>query len=171
MIGISTFCTAFRNSSPMPGHWNTLSVISAKAMIEPSCRPAMVITGTSVFFSAWPKLTARSVRPARRELDVVGAQHLDHLAAHQAHDQRHLEQAERDRRQDERLEAGGGEQAGGPEAEAHDIAAPERGQHAERHREQEDQQDADQEGRQRDADQRSRRREKRSSSERRCSAV
>ena len=40
----------------MPGHWNTLSVISAKAMIEPSCSPAMVITGTRVFFSAWPKL-------------------------------------------------------------------------------------------------------------------
>ena len=39
----------------MPGHWNTVSVMMAKAMIEPSCRPAMVITGTSVFFSAWPK--------------------------------------------------------------------------------------------------------------------
>ena len=66
MIGMSTFCTALRNSSPMPGHWNTLSVISAKAMIEPSCRPAMVITGTSVFFSAWPKFTARSESPRAR---------------------------------------------------------------------------------------------------------
>ena len=37
---------------------------------------------------------------------------------------------------------------------ATDLAAAERGQHAERHREEVDQQDADQEGRQRDADQR-----------------
>ena len=50
----------------MPGHWNTLSVISANAMIEPSCRPVMVITGTKVFFSAWPKFTARSVSPRAR---------------------------------------------------------------------------------------------------------
>ena len=77
----------------MPGHWNTVSVMIAKAMIAPSCRPVMVITGTSVFFSAWPKWIARSVQAARaRELDVVGAQHLEHLRAHQPHDQRHLEQ-------------------------------------------------------------------------------
>ena len=50
----------------MPGHWNTVSVMIAKAMIEPSCRPVIVITGTSVFFSAWPKLIARSVRPRAR---------------------------------------------------------------------------------------------------------
>ncbi len=50
----------------MPGHWNTYSVMIAKAMIEPSCRPAMVITGTSVFFSAWPKWTARVGRPRAR---------------------------------------------------------------------------------------------------------
>jgi hypothetical protein len=43
------------NSRPTPGHWNTVSVMMAKAMIEPICRPVMVITGTSVFFSAWPK--------------------------------------------------------------------------------------------------------------------
>ena len=39
----------------MPGHWKTVSVMIAKAMRPPSCRPVMVITGTSVFFSAWPK--------------------------------------------------------------------------------------------------------------------
>ena len=43
------------NSSPMPGHWNTVSVMIANAISEPSCRPVIVITGTSVFFSAWPK--------------------------------------------------------------------------------------------------------------------
>ncbi len=50
----------------MPGHWKTVSVTMAKAMIAPSCNPVMVMTGTSVFLSAWPKLTARSVRPRAR---------------------------------------------------------------------------------------------------------
>ena len=68
------------------------------------------MTGTSVFFSAWPKWTARVGEAARAgELDVVGAQHLQHLGPHEAHDQRHLEQAERDRGQDQRLQARGGE--------------------------------------------------------------
>ena len=39
----------------MPGHWNTVSVMIAKAISEPSCNPVMVMTGTRVFFSAWPK--------------------------------------------------------------------------------------------------------------------
>jgi hypothetical protein len=38
----------------------------AKAMIEPSWSPATVITGTSVFFSAWPEMDARVVRPRAR---------------------------------------------------------------------------------------------------------
>ena len=42
------------------------SVMIAKAITAPSCRPATVITGTSVFLSAWPKWTARSVRPRAR---------------------------------------------------------------------------------------------------------
>ena len=50
----------------MPGHWNTVSVMMAKAMIEPSCSPVMVMTGTSVFFSAWPKWIARSLSPRAR---------------------------------------------------------------------------------------------------------
>ena len=157
MIGISTFCTACTNSSPMPGHWNTVSVMIANAMTEPNCSPATVMTGTSVFFSAWPKWTARVGQAAGAgEADVVGAQHLQHLGAHQPHDQRHLEQAERDRRHDQRLQAGDREQAGRPPADPDDVAAAERRQPAQRHREQVDQQDADQEGRQRDADQRHR---------------
>ena len=50
----------------MPGHWNTVSVTSENATMPPNCRPMMVITGTSVFFSAWPKLIARLVRPRAR---------------------------------------------------------------------------------------------------------
>jgi hypothetical protein len=38
----------------------------AKAMMAPSCRPITVITGTSVFFSAWPKLMVRSGSPRAR---------------------------------------------------------------------------------------------------------
>ena len=35
-------------------------------MIPPICKPTMVITGTSVFFSAWPKYTAWLLRPRAR---------------------------------------------------------------------------------------------------------
>ena len=63
---MSAKVTAWMNISPMPGHWNTVSVMIAKAMIEPSCSPVIVITGTSVFFSAWPKLIARLARPRAR---------------------------------------------------------------------------------------------------------
>ena len=50
----------------MPGHWKTVSVMIEKAISVPICRPAMVMTGTIVFFSAWPKLTARRDRPRAR---------------------------------------------------------------------------------------------------------
>ena len=50
----------------MPGHWKTVSVMMAKAISAPSCSPVIVITGTSVFFSAWPKYTERSGRPRAR---------------------------------------------------------------------------------------------------------
>src|SRR2546430_2415413 len=43
MIGISTFCTACTNNSPMPGHWNTVSVMIANAITEPNCRPATLV--------------------------------------------------------------------------------------------------------------------------------
>jgi peptide/nickel transport system permease protein len=39
------------NSKPMPGHWNTVSVMIENAMSVPSCSPMMVITET-VF--QWP---------------------------------------------------------------------------------------------------------------------
>jgi hypothetical protein len=51
---------------PHPGHWKTVSVTMANAMMPPSCRPVMVMTGTSVFLSAWPKWIARSVSPRAR---------------------------------------------------------------------------------------------------------
>ena len=52
---MSANVTAWMNSRPMPGHWNTVSVMIANAISEPSCRPVIVITGTNVFFRACPK--------------------------------------------------------------------------------------------------------------------
>ena len=89
-----------------------------------------------------------------READVVGAQHLEHLGAHQALDQRHLKEAQRDRGQDQRFQPGGRQQARAPPADQHGVAAAEGRQPAELYREDQDQQDADQEGRQRHADER-----------------
>ncbi len=66
ITGTSTTATELTNSEPTPGHWNTVSVTIAKAMTEPSCNPVMVITGTSVFLSAWPKLMARLESPRAR---------------------------------------------------------------------------------------------------------
>ncbi len=66
ITGMSANCTAWMNSSPMPGHWNTVSVMMVNAIKPPSCRPVIVITGTSVFFNAWPKYTARSLMPRAR---------------------------------------------------------------------------------------------------------
>ena len=61
---------------------------------------------------------ARLRQAARaRELDVVGAQHLQHLGAHQPHDQRELEDRQRDRRQHDVVPAVAREQAGGPPAQ------------------------------------------------------
>ncbi len=90
------------------------------------------------------------------EADIVGAQHLEHLGAHQPHDQGHLEQAQCDRRHDQGLEPGNGEQSRAPPADPHHLAAAERRQPAESDGEKVNQQDADQEGRQRDSDQRDR---------------
>ena len=50
----------------MPGHWNTVSVMIAKGDQRAELQPVMVITGTSVFFSAWPKCTTRSGGPRAR---------------------------------------------------------------------------------------------------------
>ena len=52
MIGMSTFWIACTNNRPIPGHWNTVSVMIENAITEPNCSPATVMTGTSVFFSA-----------------------------------------------------------------------------------------------------------------------
>ena len=47
MIGISTKYTALINKEPIPGHWNTVSVIFEKAIKVPIFIPQVVITGMS----------------------------------------------------------------------------------------------------------------------------
>jgi hypothetical protein len=79
-----------------------------------------------------------------------------HPGARQAHQERRLIEGEGKRGQDQRLAAGGGEEAGGPRSQPHRRAAPEGRQPAERDRESPDQQETDQERRQADADQRQR---------------
>ena len=41
---MSANVTAWMNSKPMPGHWNTVSVMMAKAIRPPICKPEIVIT-------------------------------------------------------------------------------------------------------------------------------
>ena len=88
------------------------------------------------------------------ELDVVGAQHLQHLGTHQAQDQGELEDRQRDGRQDDVQPAIDREQARAPPADLHRLAAAEAGQPAQPNREHQDQQNADQERRQRHTEQR-----------------
>jgi hypothetical protein len=103
----------------------------------------MVITGTKVFFNACP-----------RELDVVGAQHLQHFRAHQAHDQRQLKDAQRHRGQDQVLPPIHRQQARGPATQVHHLASTKTRQPLQDHRKHQDQQDANEEGGQRNAQER-----------------
>ena len=91
-----------------------------------------------------------------REFDVIGAQHFQHLGAHQPQDQRHLEQAQRNRGQYQCLQAADGQKTGRPQTKLDSIAAPERGQPSQPHRENQDQENTDQKRRQRNADERNR---------------
>ena len=58
--------TDWMNSSPMPGHWKTVSVISAKAIRLPICMPVTVITGIRQLRRARRKCTMRSGKPRAR---------------------------------------------------------------------------------------------------------
>src|SRR5574343_1319302 len=87
------------------------------------------------------------------KLDVVGAQHLQHLGTYQPHDQRDLEDGQRDGRQHDVVPALERQQAAGPPVDVHHLTTPEAGEPAQSHGEQQDQQDADQEGGQRDPQQ------------------
>ena len=53
-------------SLPMPGQANTLSVTTAKAMVEPSSSPTTVTTGIMMFFSTCTKITRAGVSPLAR---------------------------------------------------------------------------------------------------------
>jgi hypothetical protein len=94
-----------------------------------------------------PEVDGAVRQPARPcELDVVRAQHLEHLGAHQPHDQRQLEHGQGDGGEDQVLPAVDGEKARGPRPEGDHLAATETGQPLQRDGEDQDEQDADQEG-------------------------
>ncbi len=132
----------------------TVSVTIAKAMTEPSWRPAMVTTGTSVLRSAWRNSMTRSPEATGAgEADEIGTHHLQHLGAHKAHDERELEEGECQNRHDQRFAARFGEQSCAPPADLHGFPAPERRKPAQFHGENVDEPDADEEGGQRHADQ------------------
>ena len=52
ITGMSANVTAWMNSRPMPGHWNTVSVMIANAISEPSCKPVIVITVAGLQFGS-----------------------------------------------------------------------------------------------------------------------
>ena len=86
---------------------NTLSVTTAPPISSAMPMPITVTIGTAAFFSA---CTNRMLRCAEalgaRGADVVLLQHLEHGRARDARDQRDIDAAERDRRQDQVLEPG-----------------------------------------------------------------
>ena len=90
------------------------------------------------------------------EFDVIGPQHLKHLGPHEAHDQSHLIQAQRNRRQDQRCAARWRQQTRRPTTDTDNITTPEAGQPLQFDRKDPDQQHTDQEGRQGNPDQRDR---------------
>ncbi len=67
-------------------------------MSAPICRPVIVITGISVFFSAWRKWIARSFRPRARAKRMYSVRSTSSISERTSRmNQRHLEEAERDR--------------------------------------------------------------------------
>ena len=99
---MSANCTAWMNSRPMPGHWNTVSVMIAKAISAAELQAGDGDHRHQRVLERVAEVDGAVGQAARaRELDVVGAQHLEHLGAHQPHDQRELEDRQRDRRQDQ----------------------------------------------------------------------
>ena len=64
--------------------------------------PMIVTIGTAAFFSAWPISTCSVAEAFRlRGADVVLRQHVEHAGAGDARDQRDVDHAERQARQDE----------------------------------------------------------------------
>jgi hypothetical protein len=91
----------------MPGHWNTVSVMMAKGDDRAELQAGDGDDRHQRVLQRMAEMDRARRQPAGPgEADVVGAQHLQHLGPDEPHDQRHLEQAERDRRQDQRLQAG-----------------------------------------------------------------
>ena len=91
---------------PMPGRLNTVSVRMAPPMRAPRSMPAIVMTGMTAFLNACLEHDLRLGEPlGARRADVVRADDLEHRGALHVGDVGDLDEAQRDRRQDERGEA------------------------------------------------------------------
>ena len=85
---------------------NTLSVTTAPPISSAMPMPMTVTIGTAAFFSACRNRIAGCAEAlGPRRADVVLLQHLEHGRAGDAGDQRDVDAAERDRRQDQVLAA------------------------------------------------------------------
>ena len=89
--------------------------------------------------------------PCPGELDIIGQKHLHHFRPNNAKDQGQLIETESNGGKNNRLPAADGQQSGRPRTDDLDCLAPaERGEHAEGHRKQIDEEDADDKSRQGD---------------------
>ena len=81
---------------------NTLSVTTAPPIRSAMPMPMMVTIGIAAFFSAWTNsMLALAEALGARGADVVLLQHVEHAGARHARDQRDVDAAERDARQDQ----------------------------------------------------------------------
>jgi hypothetical protein len=62
MMGMSAGIDRLMKRRPKPGHWNTVSVTIAKAMMPLQLQAVIVITGTSVFLTRGRNGSLRSGR-------------------------------------------------------------------------------------------------------------
>ena len=127
-------------SLPMPGQAKTLSVTTAKAMVEPSSRPSTVTTGIMMFFSTWTKITRDGRQPlGTRELHEVHRQRLTNSGAGQPQHQRNVEQRQVQRRQQHVTQSVPGQERPRHAEQSFRLPASGAGQPTQLHREHHDQ--------------------------------
>ena len=108
-------------------------------------------------FQSMPEVDGSIGQAARTsKLDVVRAQNLQHFRAHQTHDQGQLEDGQGDCRQNNMMPTFGRDQTTAPPADLHNFPPTKTGEPSQPNRENQNQSNADQEGRERNSQQRDR---------------
>ena len=86
----------------------TVSVTTTPPISSATPMPMIVTIGIAAFFSAWPISTLSLRQPLGvGGADVVLRQHVEHAGAGHARDQRDVDHAERDARQDQMCDRNG----------------------------------------------------------------